>query len=51
MTITIDLWIVLVGAIAGAAAAWGARGKNKIVKAGVIGAIVALVLVFLRRFF
>lgn len=48
MTFSIDLWIVLTGAIAGAVAAYSARGRNRIVTAAVIGAIIAVVMGFLR---
>ncbi len=48
MTLTLDPWMLAVGAIAGAAAVYGARGRSRLVSGAVIGAVVALVLGLLR---
>jgi hypothetical protein len=50
MTLSIDLWLLLIGAAAGAAAVYGGRGRNRLISGAVIGAVVALVLGFLRGF-
>ncbi|WP_157933013.1 hypothetical protein [Roseovarius salinarum] len=41
-TFTIDLWLLVVGAIAGAGAAIGATGRGRVLKGGVIGAALAV---------
>jgi hypothetical protein len=48
MAITIHLWTVLTGALCGLAAAYFARGRNRLVAAAVIGAVIAVVMGFLR---
>ena len=46
----IDPWTVLVGASCGLGAAYFARGRNRLIAAAAIGAIIALVMGFLRAF-
>ncbi|QHQ34606.1 hypothetical protein [Algicella marina] len=41
MTVTFDFWMPLVGALAGAAAILGARGRSKVLSGALIGAAVA----------
>ncbi|MBV0911431.1 hypothetical protein [Anianabacter salinae] len=48
--VTVSLWVVLVGAVAGAAAVYGARGRNRFVSGAIIGAVVALLMSILRGF-
>ncbi len=48
MAITIYLWTLLTGAACGLGAAYFARGRNRLVMAAVIGAIIAVVMGFLR---
>ena len=48
MTLTIDLWVLAIGAVAGVAAVYGARGRSRLISGAVIGAVVALVMGFLR---
>ncbi len=50
MTLSIDLWTLLIGAACGAAAARFARGRNALLKAAAIGAAVAVAMGFLRGF-
>jgi hypothetical protein len=50
MVLSIDLWIVLTGAICGVGAAYGARGSNRLLVAAAIGAVIAVVMGFLRGF-
>jgi len=50
MTLSIDLWVVLIGAVSGAAAVFGARGRNRLISGAVIGAVIAIVMGFLRAF-
>lgn len=50
MILSIDLWIVLTGALAGAFAAYASRGRNKYIKAAALGAIIAVIMGFLRGF-
>lgn len=47
-TITINLWLLAVGAAAGAAAIIGAKGRNALVKGAVIGAVVAFLMGLLK---
>lgn len=49
-SITISVWMLLVGAVAGLAAVYGARGRNRLVQGAAIGAVVALVMSILRGF-
>ncbi len=48
MTITFDLWMLLIGAGAGLAGALVARGRNRLIKAAVAGAA-AVFLIDLAR--
>jgi len=48
MTLTIDFWTLAIGAVAGVAAVYGARGRSRLISAAVIGALVALVMGFVR---
>ncbi|NSX54515.1 hypothetical protein [Parasulfitobacter algicola] len=49
-TITINLWLLFVGAAAGLAAAYAAKGRNRLIKAAVIGAVVAFVIGLARTY-
>lgn len=40
MTLTINYWLLLFGALAGVAGAMAARGRNRLIKAAVVGAVV-----------
>ncbi len=51
MSLTIDLWLIVTGAAAGAAAILGARGRSKVLSGAIIGAVVALLLGFARTIF
>ena len=44
MTITFDLWLLLGGAVAGVCAVLAARGRYRVVKAAVIGAVAVILL-------
>lgn len=48
MILSIDLWVVAMGAIAGSFATYAARGRNKLLKAAMIGAVIAVIMGFLR---
>ncbi|MDX8352335.1 hypothetical protein [Cognatiyoonia sp. IB215182] len=48
MTITFDLWMLLIGAGAGLAGALVARGRNRLIKAAIAGAV-AVFLIDLAR--
>ncbi|XDA96792.1 hypothetical protein AB1M95_11705 [Sulfitobacter sp. LCG007] len=48
MTLTVDLWNLLSGAVIGVAVALMPAGRYRVAKAAVLGAIVAVLLVFLR---
>jgi hypothetical protein len=50
MSLTIDLWLALTGALAGLAAVYLAQGKGRLVMAAAIGAMVAVAMGFLRGF-
>lgn len=50
MSLTIDLWLALTGALAGLSAAQFARGRGRLFAAAAIGAAVAVALGFLRGF-
>ncbi|WP_208351224.1 hypothetical protein [Pseudaestuariivita rosea] len=49
--IIISPWLLLVGAVAGLAAAYAAKGRNRLIKAAVIGAIVAFVMGLARSYY
>ncbi|MBD3678117.1 MAG: hypothetical protein HUJ27_06895 [Rhodobacteraceae bacterium] len=49
-SITISIWTLLIGAVAGLFAVLGARGRNRLMQGAAIGAIVALVMSILRGF-
>ena len=49
-SVTISVWTLLVGAVAGTAAVLGARGRNRLIQAALIGAATALVMSILRGF-
>ncbi|WP_163851042.1 hypothetical protein [Pseudooceanicola aestuarii] len=49
-SLTIDIWTLIVGALAGLVAVIGARGGNRIVIGALLGAVTALVLQILRGF-
>ena len=40
MTLTINYWLLLYGALAGVAGALAARGRNRLIKAAIVGAAV-----------
>jgi len=44
MTITLQIWLLVYGAIAGLAAALVARGRNRLIKAAVAGAVVVFLI-------
>ncbi|MFQ1700544.1 hypothetical protein ACJ5NV_08110 [Loktanella agnita] len=44
MTITFDIWLLLIGAGAGVAATALSRGRNRLLKAAVIGAVAAFLI-------
>lgn len=44
MTITLQIWLLVYGALAGLAAAYVARGRNRLVKAAVTGAVVVFLI-------
>jgi len=44
MTITLQIWLLIYGAIAGLAAAFVARGRNRMIKAAVTGAVVVFLI-------
>ncbi len=48
MTLTIDPWALAIGAVAGAAAVYGARGRSRLLSGALIGAVVALAMGFAR---
>jgi hypothetical protein len=50
VSLTIDLWLALTGALAGLAAVHLAQGKGRLVMAAAIGAVVAVAMGFLRGF-
>ena len=50
MSLTVDLWPALNGALAGLAAVDLAQGKGRLVMAAAIGAVVAVAMGFLRGF-
>lgn len=50
MSLTIDLWLALTGAVAGLAAVHLAQGRGRFVMAAAIGAVVAVAMGFLRGF-
>ena len=49
MTVTFDIWLLAGGALAGAIAVAAARGRNRIVKGAVIGAVVVFLLDLARH--
>ena len=49
MIVTVNLWLLVVGAAAGVAAVLLSRGRNRLVMAAVIGALVAFGLGLLRE--
>ncbi len=51
MTITFDIWLLLIGAGAGVAATALAKGRSRLVKAAVIGAVVAFLIDLARGLF
>ncbi len=50
MSVYIDIWTIVVGALCGAGAIYGARGRNKLISGALIGAAIAFVLGLLRGF-
>lgn len=50
MTFHIDLWLLLYGALAGGVAVLVAKGRNRVIKGAVIGAVAVLLLDLARRF-
>ncbi|MEJ6402083.1 hypothetical protein [Yoonia sp. 2307UL14-13] len=44
MTISLDIWLLLGGAFAGAVAVAVARGRNRIAKGAIIGAVIVFLL-------
>ncbi len=48
MSVYLDLWLILSGALAGVVAAYAAKGRNALLKAAILGAVV-VVLVDLAR--
>ena len=47
-TFTVNLWLLAVGAAAGAGAVLTAKGRNRVAKGAVIGAVLAYLLGVLR---
>lgn len=48
MIFSVHLWSLVTGALAGAAAVYFSKGRGKIVKAALVGAIIAVIMGFLR---
>jgi outer membrane lipoprotein SlyB len=48
MSLTIDLWLALSGALAGLAGSYLGQGKGRLVIAAAIGAVVTVAMGFLR---
>ncbi|MBE0413184.1 hypothetical protein [Yoonia sp.] len=48
MTLTLNYWLLIYGALAGFGAALAARGGNRLVKAAVVGAIIVFVVDVVR---
>jgi len=48
MTVTLQIWLLIYGAIAGLAGAYAARGRNRLFKAAIVGAV-GVLLVDLAR--
>lgn len=50
MTVTIDYWLLLSGALAGSGAVLLVRGRNRLIKAAVAGAVIVLLVDLARGF-
>jgi ABC-type amino acid transport system permease subunit len=51
MTLTISLWMLAYGAVAGVFAAFVAKGRNRLVKAAAAGAVAVFLLDLARSLF
>lgn len=49
MTLTINYWLLLYGALGGLAGALAARGRNRLIKAAVVGAAVVFLVDMVRE--
>ena len=49
MSVYLDLWLVLYGALAGAGAVLLAKGRNRLIKGAVIGAVIVFLASLLRN--
>ena len=50
-SITLDIWLIVLGAVAGIAGALVARGSNRFIKSAIAGAIAVIVATLLRNIF
>lgn len=48
MTVTLDLWHLLTGAVCSIGGVYAARGKQRLVKAAVVGAVLAFIMSVIR---